>query len=249
MFLSAIVRGVSAGILERSEYEDVITKARAGLTPTVLKNGTVTVRATASSATRRPTTSARLSTAAPAGRRRRRAVRGRRPRQGRLRAGGGLAVVGQFHIFAFALGSRSPASNFARPGSPARGCASSRLIVELGRARRLRSAGNHAARLPHPGQTHQSHAILAGPEEDGIWDVQGARLAGEAPESPHQRRLRIDDLRGTLRVWSQNGLRDDRQEALDRVSDLVVAFSPPPDDPAVVDEDGAGAADEADLLG
>ena len=27
MFLSAIVRGVSAGILERSDYEDVITKA------------------------------------------------------------------------------------------------------------------------------------------------------------------------------------------------------------------------------
>ncbi len=42
MFLSAIVRGVSAGILERSEYEEVITKAWAGLTSTVLKNGTVT---------------------------------------------------------------------------------------------------------------------------------------------------------------------------------------------------------------
>jgi hypothetical protein len=35
MFLSAIVRGVKAGVLERSEYETVITKAWAGLASTV----------------------------------------------------------------------------------------------------------------------------------------------------------------------------------------------------------------------
>ena len=42
MFLTSIIRGVRAGVLNKSEYDPVIKKAWAGLVSTVLPNGTVT---------------------------------------------------------------------------------------------------------------------------------------------------------------------------------------------------------------
>jgi rhamnogalacturonyl hydrolase YesR len=42
MFLTSIIRGVRAGVLDKTEYTPVISKAWAGLLSTVLSNGTVT---------------------------------------------------------------------------------------------------------------------------------------------------------------------------------------------------------------
>lgn len=42
MFLTAIIRGVRGGLLEKADYDDVIKKAWSGLVSTVLPNGTVT---------------------------------------------------------------------------------------------------------------------------------------------------------------------------------------------------------------